>query len=84
MAIVDDFLAHWQIYVTMPVIAAVIGYLTKRAAIEMMFRPVDFVGIPPYLGWQGVVPRNSERMIVVAADLLTAKLVGGWYAANRR
>ena len=72
---VDDFLAHWQIYLSMPVIAAVIGYLTKRAAIEMMFRPLEFVGIPPYLGWQGVVPRNSERMILVAAELLTARLV---------
>jgi uncharacterized membrane protein YheB (UPF0754 family) len=73
--IVGDFLAHWQVYLSMPVIAAVIGYLTKRAAIEMMFRPLEFVGIPPYLGWQGVVPRNSERMIAVAAELLTARLV---------
>lgn len=70
-----DFVAHWQVYLSMPVVAAVIGYLTKRAAIEMMFRPVEFVGVPPVFGWQGVVPRNSERMIVVAADLLTAKLV---------
>ena len=70
-----DFVAHWQVYLSMPVIAAVIGYLTKRAAIEMMFRPLDFVGVPPYLGWQGVIPRNSERMIKVAADLLTSKLV---------
>jgi uncharacterized membrane protein YheB (UPF0754 family) len=70
-----DFVEHWQVYLSMPVVAAVIGYLTKRAAIEMMFRPVEFVGVPPYLGWQGVVPRNSERMIAVAAELLTAKLV---------
>ncbi len=63
------------LYLSMPVIAAVIGYVTKRVAIEMMFRPVEFVGLPPYLGWQGVVPRNSERMIAVAAELLTAKLV---------
>jgi uncharacterized membrane protein YheB (UPF0754 family) len=63
------------VYASMPVVAAVIGYLTKRAAIEMMFRPVDFVGMRPFLGWQGVVPRNSERMIMVAADLLTSKLV---------
>jgi uncharacterized membrane protein YheB (UPF0754 family) len=75
MAILDDLVRHWPIYLSMPVIAAVIGYLTKRAAIEMMFRPVDFVGVPPFLGWQGVVPRNSERMIAVAAELLTAKLV---------
>jgi uncharacterized membrane protein YheB (UPF0754 family) len=66
---------HVAVYLSMPVVAAVIGYLTKRAAIEMMFRPVEFVGVPPLLGWQGVVPRNSERMIAVAADLLTAKLV---------
>lgn len=59
----------------MPVIAAIIGYLTKRAAIEMMFRPVQFVGVPPLLGWQGVVPRNSERMIAVSAELLTSRLV---------
>lgn len=63
------------VYVSMPIVAAVIGYLTKRAAIEMMFRPLEFVGIKPFLGWQGVVPRNSERMIMVAADLLTSKLV---------
>jgi uncharacterized membrane protein YheB (UPF0754 family) len=66
---------HLAVYLSMPVVAAIIGYLTKRAAIEMMFRPVEFVGMPPLLGWQGVVPRNSERMIMVAADLLTAKLV---------
>ncbi len=76
MAIVDDFVRHWQVYLSMPVIAAVIGYLTKRAAIEMMFRPLRFVGLrEPWLGWQGVVPRNSERMIRVSADLLTRRLV---------
>jgi uncharacterized membrane protein YheB (UPF0754 family) len=76
MAVVDEFLAHWQIYVSMPVIAAVIGYLTKRAAIEMMFRPLEFVGFrEPWLGWQGVVPRNSERMIRTSAELLTERLV---------
>jgi uncharacterized membrane protein YheB (UPF0754 family) len=76
MAIVDEFVRHWQVYLSMPVIAAVIGYLTKRAAIEMMFRPLRFVGLrEPWLGWQGVVPRNSERMIRVSADLLTSRLV---------
>jgi uncharacterized membrane protein YheB (UPF0754 family) len=76
MAIFDDFVAHWQVYLSMPVIAAVIGYLTKRAAIEMMFRPLHFVGLrEPWLGWQGVVPRNSERMIRISADLLTSRLV---------
>ncbi|WP_104477858.1 DUF445 family protein [Actinokineospora auranticolor] len=60
----------------MPFVAAVIGYLTKRVAIEMMFRPLRFIGVAdPWLGWQGVVPRNSARMIRVSADLITSRLV---------
>jgi uncharacterized membrane protein YheB (UPF0754 family) len=60
----------------MPLIAAVIGYVTKLAAIQMMFRPVNFVGVAePFLGWQGVVPRNSERMIRISAELITSRLV---------
>ncbi|WP_253888940.1 DUF445 domain-containing protein [Actinokineospora diospyrosa] len=60
----------------MPFVAAVIGYVTKRVAIEMMFRPLHFVGIaPPWLGWQGVVPRNSARMVRVSAELITSRLV---------
>lgn len=66
----------WLVYVSMPVIAAAIGYLTKRAAIEMMFRPLRFVGlVDPWLGWQGVVPRHSERMIRTSTELLTGRLV---------
>ena len=45
----------WVIYTSMPLIAAAIGYITKRVAVEMMFRPLTFVGIPPALGWQGVI-----------------------------
>ncbi|HEU5471807.1 MAG TPA: DUF445 family protein [Actinophytocola sp.] len=74
-AILDDVAARWPVYVSMPFIAAIIGYVTKLAAIQMMFRPVDFIGIPPVLGWQGVVPRNSTRMIGTAAELITTRLV---------
>jgi uncharacterized membrane protein YheB (UPF0754 family) len=60
----------------MPFIAAIIGYVTKLAAIQMMFHPISFVGIAkPFLGWQGVVPRNSARMIRISAELLTTRLV---------
>lgn len=60
----------------MPLVAALIGYSTKLAAIYMMFKPVRFVGIrPPYLGWQGVIPRNAERMAAIACDTLTARLL---------
>ena len=65
----------WYLYVAMPVIAALIGYVTKRVAIEMMFRPVEFVGIRPVFGWQAVVARSAPRMIRVSTELLTTKLV---------
>ncbi|MBC6447078.1 DUF445 domain-containing protein [Actinokineospora xionganensis] len=68
----------------MPFIAAIIGYITKRAAIEMMFRPLRFVGIwDPFLGWQGVVPRNSARMIRTSAQLITGKLIDPQEIADR-
>nr|WP_042198295.1 hypothetical protein [Kibdelosporangium sp. MJ126-NF4] len=69
-------MADWVVYVAMPFVAAALGYGTKRIAIEMMFRPLRFVGIPhTFLGWQGVVPRNAERMIRIAAEMLTTRLV---------
>ncbi|SDX10479.1 Uncharacterized membrane protein YheB, UPF0754 family [Amycolatopsis xylanica] len=74
-AILDDIGAHWHVYLTMPFIAALIGYLTKRVAIEMMFKPLEFVGIKPFLGWQGVIPANARRMSTTAVDLLTKNLV---------
>ncbi|QWF81478.1 DUF445 domain-containing protein [Amycolatopsis sp. CA-230715] len=73
--LIADLAAHWQVYATMPVIAALIGYVTKRVAIEMMFQPVEFVGIKPFLGWQGVLPANAERMATTATDMLTTNLV---------
>jgi uncharacterized membrane protein YheB (UPF0754 family) len=70
-----DFSTHWQVYVTMPFIAALIGYVTKRVAIEMMFRPLEFTGVKPFLGWQGVLPANAERMAATATEMLTTNLV---------
>jgi uncharacterized membrane protein YheB (UPF0754 family) len=70
-----DFGTHWQVYVTMPFVAALIGYVTKRVAIEMMFRPLEFIGIRPFLGWQGVLPANAERMAATATEMLTTTLV---------
>ena len=69
------FAEHWPVYVSMPFIAALIGYVTKRVAIEMMFRPLEFVGVKPVFGWQGVLPANAERMASTATEMLTSNLV---------
>jgi uncharacterized membrane protein YheB (UPF0754 family) len=65
----------WLIYGSMPVLAAFIGYTTKLVAIEMMFRPVEFVGRPPWLGWQGIVPRNVGRIGSISVNLLLGRLI---------
>ncbi|PXY31143.1 DUF445 domain-containing protein [Prauserella muralis] len=75
-AVLADLAAHWPLYAAIPFVAALIGYVTKRVAIEMMFRPLEFVGVPgTVLGWQGVVPRHGGRMAAIATDLLTANLL---------
>lgn len=70
-----NFLAQWWLYLSMPLIAAVIGYVTKIAAVRMMFQPLEFVGIKPYLGWQGVIPRKAEKMAGIAVDVISTKLI---------
>ncbi|RZS43480.1 uncharacterized membrane protein YheB (UPF0754 family) [Herbihabitans rhizosphaerae] len=73
--IVADFQANWWIYLSMPVMAAVIGYVTKLLAVQMMFKPLEFKGIPPYLGWQGMLPRRAPKMASIAYDMITNNLV---------
>ena len=68
-------LPSWLIYVSMPLVAALIGYVTKLVAVEMMFRPLEFRGIPPVLGWQGVIPRFAPRMARIATDLMLSRLL---------
>jgi len=51
-----------------PVVAAIVGWATNWLAITLSFYPVRFVGKRPWLGWQGVIPRNSERMAHICID----------------
>jgi uncharacterized membrane protein YheB (UPF0754 family) len=75
-ALLADFSRHWLLYSTMPVIAALIGYVTKRVAIAMMYHPLEFAGLPGTpIGWQGVLPRNATRMSTIAMDLLLGDLI---------
>jgi uncharacterized membrane protein YheB (UPF0754 family) len=74
--IVEDVQRNWLLYASMPAVAAAIGYGTKLVAIRMMFEPIEFVGWkPPWLGWQGIVPRNAARMAAIACDTMTARLL---------
>ena len=63
------------IVLLIPFISGLVGWFTNVVAIKMMFHPVEFVGIPPYLGWQGVVPANAMRLARVSNALITQKLL---------
>ncbi len=66
----------WR-YIAIPFISAVVGAGTNWLAIKMTFFPVHFIGIkPPYLGWQGIVPRLAGKFGGSLADHSLMK-VGG-------
>jgi uncharacterized membrane protein YheB (UPF0754 family) len=61
-------------YVSIPVLAAAIGYVTKLVAIRMMFLPLEYQGKRPF-GWQGIVPAHAARMASIAVDMMTSQLI---------
>ncbi len=81
-AIVEDLQVNWIVYVSMPFIAGAIGYLTKLAAIKMMFRPQKFRGIGK-LGWQGIIPRRAPQMVEVLCQTLTGRLISAGDIVDR-
>ncbi|GLZ41577.1 DUF445 domain-containing protein [Actinokineospora sp. NBRC 105648] len=81
--IVADFGVNWPVYLSMPLIAALIGWVTKLVAIRMMFRPLEFVGRRPFFGWQGIVPRRAARMAAIACDTMTDRLISAGEVLGR-
>ena len=79
--ILADLKQNWFVYVSMPFIAAIIGFVTKIVAIQMMFRPIEFVGLGvtvagrKILGWQGIIPRRASTMARIACQTITTRLV---------
>ncbi|HCR46744.1 MAG TPA: hypothetical protein DIW16_09995, partial [Marinobacter hydrocarbonoclasticus] len=63
----------WQ-YLSIPVIAALIGWSTNWLAIKMTFYPLEFIGKPPLLGWQGIIPSKARKMAAKSVDATIAKI----------
>ncbi len=74
-AIVSEFQSNLWLYLSMPITSAVVGYVTNVIALKMMFLPLEPIGKPPFLGWQGVVPSKAAKMATIACDTLVPKLV---------
>ena len=63
----------WK-YLSIPVIAALIGWITNWLAIKLTFYPLNFIGIPPFLGWQGIIPSKAEKMARISVDATISKI----------
>jgi uncharacterized membrane protein YheB (UPF0754 family) len=49
-------------YASIPVTCGFIGWVTNWLALKMTFYPLRFIGIPPVLGWQGIIPRKAAKI----------------------
>lgn len=57
-AYINEFADNIWLYLSMPLISAVVGYATNVIAIKMMFYPVEFLANPLFLA--GRVSSRAE------------------------
>jgi hypothetical protein len=79
------FQQPFYIYLIIPLISGLIGYVTNVVALKMTFYPLEFV--PKHLefvrvkdqpiglfGWQGIIPTKAAKMAATSCDIMTEKL----------
>lgn len=72
----DSFFSYpdfWKI-LSIPFVAGAVGWITNWAAVQMTFYPLEFIGIRPFLGWQGIIPSKVEKMSAIVVDKTLQKL----------
>lgn len=59
--------------ITTPLVAGVVGYITNKIAIKMLFRPYK----PKWytLGWQGIVPKTRPKLATKISEIVGQKLL---------
>ena len=65
-----DFLTNiefWK-YLSIPLVAGFVGWSTNWVAIKLLFFPIEPIGKPPWLGWQGILPSKAEKMGAITVD----------------
>lgn len=71
-------------FLLIPVIASLVGWFTNYLAVQMIFFPIQFRGIPLYrlpevplglIGWQGIVPCKTKTMSIAMCNMITSQLL---------
>jgi uncharacterized membrane protein YheB (UPF0754 family) len=80
----QKFIARPGTYLTIPIIAAIVGWFTNYLAVQMIFSPVHFWGIPLWrrpevplglIGWQGIIPCKTKTMSISLVEMVTSQLL---------
>ena len=67
-------LENWEL-LTIPLVSAFVGWITNVLALNMTFYPLEYYGLGPWIGWQGIVPSKATRMAEKSVDLMLGKLI---------
>ena len=57
----------WK-HLSIPFVAGFIGWATNWVAIKLTFKPLEFVGVRPVLGWQGIIPSKAGKMAEIFVE----------------
>ena len=83
LAVADMKKKPWT-YISIPIVAALVGYITNYVGVKMLFYPIKWRGIPLYqwenqplgiIGWQGIVPAKRFAMATKMVDVTIARLL---------
>jgi len=74
MQVIDFILNNFGL-ISLPIVSAVVGWGTNKVAIHLTFYPLEYKGIKPYLGWQGIIPARSGVMASRVVQLTVSKLL---------
>ena len=81
---VTKFQARPVTYLIIPCVAAVVGWFTNWLAVQMIFYPIHYKGLPlivkpevplGFLGWQGIIPCKTVTMTTTMVDMVTTQLL---------
>lgn len=79
-----SFSTNWKLLLTIPLVSAFVGWFTNYLAVQMLFYPIKYRGIPIYkkegqslgfIGWQGVVPAKAVKMSSTMVDKTLAEML---------
>ena len=81
---IQKFKAKPGTYLLIPCIAAIVGWFTNWLAVQMIFYPIQYRGIPlmrrpevplGLIGWQGIVPCKTRTMSEAMVEMVTTQLL---------